>query len=75
MSDPARIPPPGEGADLELLCEFCGQNFVYSVAEQAADRRKGYPQPRACWPCLRQRRAAGAAKRAARRPRTRRFGR
>jgi len=61
--------------DVELVCEFCGQGFVYSVAEQAADGRAGYPPPRACRPCLQQRRAAGAAKRAARRPRTRRFGR
>jgi hypothetical protein len=61
--------------DRELVCEFCGQSFAYTTAEQAADSRYGYPPPRSCQPCLRQRRAAGAAKRAAKRPRTRRFGR
>jgi hypothetical protein len=45
------------------------------VAEQAADDREGSPPPRACRNCLRERREAGAAKRAAKRPRRRRFGR
>jgi len=61
--------------DVELVCEFCGHGFVYPAAEQAADSRLGYPQPRGCQSCLQKRRAAGAAKRAAKRPRTRRFGR
>ncbi|MBN1458980.1 MAG: hypothetical protein JXA57_05550 [Armatimonadetes bacterium] len=61
--------------DVEIECQFCGGKFVYSTAEQQADERKGYPPPRACGPCLRQRRAAGAAKRAAKRPRWRRYNR
>ena len=61
--------------DQELICEVCGQAFTYTVAEQTADNRAGYPPPRACRACLQQRRAAGAAKRAAKRPRRRRFGR
>ena len=42
------------------------------AAEQAADNRRGYPPPRGCPPCVRQHRAANAAKRAAKRPRRRR---
>jgi len=61
--------------DRELVCEVCGQTFVYSAAEQAADEQAGYPPPRACRACLQQRREAGAAERAAKRPRKRRFGR
>jgi len=61
--------------DVEIDCQFCGEKFVYSAAEQAADERAGYPPPMACQPCLRQRRAAGAAKRAAKRPRGRRYRR
>ena len=58
--------------DVEIVCEVCGQPFVYSAAEQAADNRRGYPPPRGCPPCVRQHRAANAAKRAAKRPRRRR---
>lgn len=61
--------------DKELTCEACGEAFVYRGAEQAADERVGYPPPRACQPCLRQRRAVGAAKRAAKRPRWKRIPR
>lgn len=61
--------------DKELTCEVCGAAFVYRGAEQAADERNGYPSPRACQPCQRQRRAAGAAKRAAKRPRWKRLPR
>lgn len=61
--------------DIMVVCQFCGQEFVYSAAEQAVDTREGYPPPRSCQSCLQQRRAAGAAKRAAKRPRKRRYGR
>ena len=61
--------------DREIICQFCGETFVYSEAEQARDADTGYPPPAACRACLQQRRAAGAAKRAARRPRKRRFRR
>ena len=62
-------------ADQELVCELCGETFTYSVREQVRDRQMGYPAPRACDSCLRQRRAAAAAKRAARRPRKRPYRR
>ncbi len=61
--------------DVEVECRFCGESFVYSTAEQQADESKTYPPPRACGPCLRQRRAVGAAKRAAKRPAWRQFRR
>lgn len=61
--------------DRELICEGCQRPFVYSTAEQARDERMGYPVPRACPDCVRQRRAAGAAKRAAKRPRKKYFRR
>ena len=61
--------------DREMTCEACQATFVYAEAEQARDYEMGYPAPRCCLPCLRQRRAAGAAARAAKRPRKRYFRR
>ena len=59
----------------ELTCEVCGATFPYLDSERSRDEQAGYPPPRACPPCLRQRRAETAAKRAARRPRRRNFRR
>ena len=64
-----------EGAGQVVTCEACGETFLYSDAERARDERVGYPPPRACPPCVRQKRAAGQAKRAARQPRRRNFRR
>ena len=59
----------------QLTCEQCNEPFVYSDAERARDERAGYPLPRACPACVQQRRSAGAAKRAAKRPRRHGFRR
>lgn len=64
-----------EGTDREIVCEACEQPFVYSQQEQSRDGQFGYPAPRVCPDCSRQRRAAGAAERAAKRPRRRNFRR
>lgn len=59
----------------EMICQFCEEPFVYSDAERSRDEEAGYPPPRACQACLQRRRAEGAAKRAAKRPRRRNFRR
>jgi len=59
----------------EIICQWCDRPFIYSESEQARDAQGGLPAPRSCQDCLRQRHAADAAKRAARRPRQRRFRR
>jgi hypothetical protein len=61
--------------DRQLLCDVCGQPFVYAEAEWAKDERLGYPPPRLCSACRQQRNAARAAERAAKRPRRRYFRR
>ena len=74
---PAAVGAGGAGRlmDQELTCEACQKPFIYSAAEHARDERSAYPPPRLCPDCLRQRRGAKAAERAARRPRRKYFRR
>ena len=65
----------GNMADRQLICEVCEQPFAYAEAEWTEDERQGFPAPRLCQNCMRQRSSVRAAKRAAKPVRRRNFRR
>lgn len=43
--------PPSPTKDLTLICQDCGQEFVFTTGEQNFYREKGLEQPKYCLIC------------------------
>lgn len=52
----------GELVDRELVCQDCGEPFVFEVGEQLFFRDKGFEAPKRCNPCRREARARAHGK-------------
>ena len=59
-------------ADVEIVCEECGQAFVLNDQQQAYFTENGYTLPTRCEPCEDKRKSARAAEKAARKPKKKR---